>query len=330
MGWTDPPPVIVVAGAQEFKRIREMRKMRKAAQRTKRRIDTIDGSVSGDLGRALSASVWYGDQKSFLVVEKPLSTSLDPVISHWKSGDNTTCLVLYVDGKVRAKSKLEKAIKAHDLPFVNFPEPKSWELEEQAIRFAIREAKSFKKELEKPLAVALVRTVGTKLGIIHHEVWKLATYLDAIGETRIKATHLKGLISVMDEASAYPMVDALGHRNARKMLQVMWRHERTTTDDPTMRVCGLLAASVGLWLHAHALARSGMDPETASRVMGVSPVRMKRSLLPFATNWGEAGLMDLLRTIVDAERAVKTGKLAPWIYLQARLSSVCAARNAAG
>jgi len=330
MGWLNPPPVVAVTGNVGIRCFREIQKARRAAKRKKRRVEYVEGDTA-EVARLLASTVFFSDEKILVIVRDPQKVDLGLILRHHQSNDRTVVLLLHHDGALRSNSKLRKAIEKHGIIHQEYLEPKSWEAEGAAVKFVLKEAKARGKSFAHGDAIpkALVRACGTDLGFLAFEVFKLAALCDARKMDEIQPAHVRGLVSVVHETSVFPVVDALGRADQKELLRLLYSVERTHRD-PTMLVCSVLAANVATWLHVGSLVQAGVDPEEAARTAGVSPVRLRRSLLPAAERWGQPALVALLRSIVEVERAVKSGKLNPWMLLQARLSTACQAVAAAG
>lgn len=328
-GWLKPPPVVAITGNVELLCLREIDKAKKAARQTKRRIEYIDGDTV-EIERLLASSVFFGDENILAIVRSPEKIDLDLISRHAKGKDSSIVLVLHSDGALRSNSKLGKLLDAENILHLKYMEPKPWEVEEKAIAFVVKEAKSRGKTFAiDRIPLAMVRACGTEYGFLAFEVYKLCVYCDALKTTVIQPEHLRGLVSVMHEASVFPITDALASANEAELLRLMYAVERTHRD-PTMLVCGVLASSITSWLHVGSVLKLGMDLDDAARTVGASPARLRKSLLPASERWGEAALIRLLGVITEVERAVKTGKLDPWMLLQTRLAASCRAVRPTG
>jgi DNA polymerase III delta subunit len=329
MGWLKPPPVIAVSGAIEFLRIREIRKAQVAAKRKKRRIEHVRGDDTGEIEKLIAGTVFFSD-KLMIFVTQPSKLKPEFILAHHKSKDTSAVLVLHYEDHLKNNTKFFKLLDSNNIPHLTFASPKPWEVEGRAIKFVMSEAKRRKKVIPEDLARALVATCGDEYGFLSFEVLKLSTYLDALGETEVTRAHLRGLIAVLNEASVFPVVDALAAVNERALLRRMGAMERTHSGDPTMRVCAVLATSVASWLQAVSAVRGGLDSASAAQAIGASPGRMDKVLLPAGKRWGEKEMRKLLKEIAQVERAVKTGRSHPWVLLQSRLAASCRSRRAAG
>lgn len=329
MGWLNPPPVVAVSGPVALLRRREIEKAIRGARRKKRRIEWVSGETA-ELDTLMASTVFFDDEKLLIIISEPDKLDPEKVLAHSQSGDTQAVWVLNYDGTLRKNSKLFKLLQKHSILHMTYSEPEPWKAEGWAVKFLVKEAKAHKKVLPEPLAKAMIRICGTDLGLLSFEMLKLNAYLNALGETEIKPEHVRGTLAVLTEASLFPLVDAVSQANEAAVLKQLANIERTHNGDPTMRVCAMLASSITSWLHAAGELKSGMGAEEAARSVGTSVARMRRSMMPAVSQWGESGLIDLMKVVTGVERAVKTGRANPWMLLQARLAASCRDSRASG
>lgn len=320
-GWNNPPPVLAISGDHTFLVRRELNKALKAAAITGRRVEFVDGEDPDCLEDILTANVFFGE-KIMAIVENPEKLPPGVIEARAKSEAQDVVAVLYHPKKIRAKTKFKAAVDALDT-HIELVKPKPWEEEEHAVSFCVGEAKRRGKNLSEKIATALVKACGTDLGFLSFEVLKLCVYLDSLGEDVVKVPHVKALLSSLHEASAFPVVDALAARDERRLLKSLNAVRRTRTSDPTMLVCALAGSNAVQWLHALTLQKAGVPSNVACTQVGVTSFRFDRSLIPAGKRWGEHGLARLIRGVADVERAVRTGKMHPWIMLESQLVSLC-------
>lgn len=322
MGWDNPPPVIALSGNDEFLREREVQRAIRGAAMSNRLVSYADGKNQSEIESAISGSVFF-DQRQLLVVTNPEKLDPEFVLDHYASGDDSVSLLLLCRGALAANLKLAKALKKGKITHGVFTSPKPWEAEDDAVSFCVLEAKQAGKKLPEPMAKALVKLSGTDKGILSYEVWKLCLRAESEKSSDIQAAYLKGLVSSVSETSVFPVVDAVGARDPKILIKRLRSLDRTSPGDKTMFVCAILTSSILTWIQALSLTNQGFDSGTASQMMGVSPFRFNKSVLPPALRWGEVGLLKLLGDVAAVERGVKTGSLHPWVMLQSRLLESC-------
>jgi len=322
--WTNPPPVLVLSGAVEFLRIRELRKAIAAADRTGRQVEYLRGADREELSSLLSSSGIFFTGKSLVVIEDPEKVDADLVWAHYERGGNATSLVLHVEGSTKPTTALGKLIKK--LPPENvakFAAPKPWEEEQMAVDFLAAEAKSRKLKLDLRLAAGMVQNIGTDLGILSFEMDKIAMLISSEGAGKeISPSHVKATIAGFSELGAMPVVETLGRRDLKGLSRALTNMRRTHAGHPsgaTLKACGLLSHNITTWLHAASLLGQGANTEEIAERIKLHPFVVRKSILPVARRWSEGSLVELLNSIAAVERGVRSGHINPWVEFECAL-----------
>jgi DNA polymerase III delta subunit len=319
--WTNPPPVVVLSGAVEFLRIRELKKAISAADKKGREVQYIAGPDRDSLSGVLSSSGMFFKGTNLVVIEDPEKVDPELVKDHHDRGDNTTSIVLHHVGGIKAKSPLGKLVKSLPPKVVaDFVASKPWEADEQAIQFLAREAKSKKLKLDLRLAAGMVQNIGTDYGILSFEIDKIARLISARGDQpEIKADHVKAVIAGFSELGAMPVVNALGRKDLRGVSRALSNMKRTHAghaSGATLKACALLGHNVATWLHVASLLAQGANTDEISERIKLHPFVVRKNILPVARGWSEGSLVSLLNSIALVERSVKAGHANPWVQLE--------------
>jgi len=200
----------------------------------------------------------------------------------------------------------------------SFPLPAFYKLEEHASGFCVEEAKSRGKSLDPSLASALVRKVGTDLGILSFEIQKASLY--AADSEKILPEHLRVTIAALVETDGSAISEALAAMNAKALLSEMDRFRKSKGADPTIELCGrVLSPTILRWLQAAHLHASGLSPSAAAGSVGSNPWFWEKIVLPAALRWKVAGCSRLLQVIASAQEATFRGSVSPWNLLESGL-----------
>lgn len=319
MSWLDPPPVVLVSGALDFERHREIQKAVAGAARSGRRVEYIKGSDKQQLTRVLGAGSLFKD-KTLVIIHEPEKVDTDLVLKHHKRGSKKICLVLNHEGDVKAKGNLATLAKmlSGDV-HIRFKEIPPWKQGQHAVEFVVAEAKRRKIRLSEKLAEVMVKAAGIDLGILAFEIQKLAALLHDRGEQEVQTTHLRLTLSTLSQVGAIAVADALGAKHPSRLVRALATMRRTHSGDPTMKACGLLARNVTQWLHAAALLRQKAEIEEISARVKLHPYVCKTKVVPVAQKWGEKSLARLLTSLGEIERGVKSGHVNSWVELECAL-----------
>ena len=307
------PPVLVVAGTDEFQRRRLVRKITSTRAREGWSVIPVDAGVSGDVEESLGATSLFG-ANTLLVVSRAEKLSPALLKSQLDDPDPSVVLLLVSDSDKLA-SPLDSVPKAL---VKTFSLPAFYKMEEHATAFCVEEAKSRGKVLDPSLASALVRKVGTDFGILAFEIQKVTLY--AGDAEKILPEHLRATVAALVETDGSAIAEALSVQNSRTLLLEMDRFRKAKGSDPTIELCGrVLSPTVIRWLQAAHLHASGLSPSAAAGSVGANPWFWEKKVLPAALRWRVLGCARLLQVIASAQEATFRGSVSPWNLLEAGL-----------
>ena len=323
MKWSSPPPLAVVSGKQKYLARREVK--RALSVMRDRRVIKVPGDDYGAIQDVISTPSMFDLQDVLLLVEHPEKLpSTDVLIEHVQAGENDIAVILGFEGEAPAKGAFAKLLK--ELPeehHIKFPLPKPWDVAKEAVAFCVREAQELRLSLDAKAAAPLIAVVGTDYGVLAYEIQKAAYFAKSEGRKGIRRQDLGKTVAPVFQHEAFPVVEALGAKDKVRVLRNLGMIERTSKDDPTMKVCGLLGNRISLWIRATHLMSNGYDANDAAGRLGMHAYPFKKDLLPVTKRWSVAALVDLLKGIASVERGVKTGRANPWIQLNTLLLSAC-------
>lgn len=307
------PPVLVVAGSDDFQRRRLVRQIT-----SKRALDgwdvrPVDAGIENEVESVL-ASLALFSANTLLVVTRPEKLDAEVLKSQLDDPDPTLVMLL-----VSETDKLAAPLDAVPKSLIKtFSLPAFYKLGEHASAFAVQEAKSHGKELTPSLAAALVKKVGTDLGVLAFEVQKAALY--AGPELKLTPEHLRATVAALLESDGSAIADALAAQNRKALIFEMDRFRSAKGTDPTIELCGrVLSPTVLRWLQAAHLHASGLSPAAAAGSVGANPWFWERKVLPAALRWKVSGCASLVRIIASAQDGVFRGSISPWGLLQSSL-----------
>lgn len=321
--WDSPPPLAAISGKEGFLRRREARNARLAAEKAGRCVVEIPGDDGVAIEEAITSPPMFATENTTVFIEQPEKVNNPHLLmAHHRAGEDEISVVLLFDGEVPAK--MAKALS--DLPdgvHVKFPSPKPWEVESHAVKFCQAEAKRNRCTMTQKAAVPVVGAVGTDYGVLSFEVLKAATLVRSEGRKEITRADFAKVVAVVFQHEAFPIVRFLGGRDGANVLRSLGLLKRTTREDPTMRVCGLVGSQITVWIQAIGLLKTGYSPDEAAARLGRHPYAFKKDLLPITKRWSVPLLTKLLRGIASVERSVKGGHANPWVDLNALLYRSC-------
>jgi len=233
--WKDPPPAVVITGNENFLREREIRKA--VFQTAKLGRDIIWAESDDDVIDGLSAASTFG--KGALIIVPAKSVLPETVKEVIEDRIPEVCLLLTHTGGISDKG-MEAAAEVNGAFQVQFMIPTGKKaLRELAQRFIRVESDRIigkKKTLDKNLADAIVRAVGTDIGTLSYEILKIATLARAKNLDRVTADHVRALIRPSTGTDLDPLREAIRTRNGPKIAKEMDRIRRNSARDPLMLI----------------------------------------------------------------------------------------------
>lgn len=155
-------------------------------------------------------------------------------------------------------------------------------------------------------AVALLTGfIGPNLRLLDQELEKLATYLGGSGT--IGREEVKRLVSSLQEANIFHMVDALGSRDGRRALTLLRR--LLDENAAPLYLLTMIVRQFRLLLQAQELAAKGATPAEMAREMQ-SPAFVVRKCAQQARNFTPGELRAILAQLLDIDVGIKTGRVA--------------------
>ena len=323
--WKNPPTAVVIAGNQHFLREREIRKAILGAAAQKRSIIWADNDA--DVVDALTMAATFGDTVLVIVPAKKVDAAT--VKDLIEEPLPQSCLLLTHDGPLSDKGleAVEEVSGAFQLQML--VPAKRKDRKSFALKFVKKEADDLlgaKKTLDPRLAEALVRAVGTDVGILAHELVKMAALARARGSTTIKPEYVKSLVRASTDTDLDPLRAALRARNGAKVALEMDRIRRNSAKDPLMLILRSKGGVADLslkWLRTAHLLRKGADASEIAARMGTAAWIVERDLIPAAKRWGVTRLRRLVEDIAHADLGVMLGAPSPMVSCEAALLLGC-------
>ena len=167
---------------------------------------------------------------------------------------------------------------------------------------------------ERTLNLLLEKT-GTDMENIHKECEKLFCYCldkDVITEQDVEAICTKRITSHI-----FDMVEAIANKNQKKALELYY--ELIALKEPPMRILFLIARQFNQLLLVRELQASGADRGTIASKLKVPPF-VAGKLSSQAAVFTKEQLISYVQTCVDAEEAVKTGRMGDRLAVELLIS----------
>ena len=249
---------------------------------------------------------------------------VEPLVSKKKS---PVTFLLVVDGELDEK-KIPSIVPVHGANRLSFSKPKTRKAQHTAaVGFARKEADNIlqsKDVLSPKLASALVKVVGTDLGLVHHEVLKVCTLARSRGVSPITADLMKSTLYRPSGIAMGPVRDALAASDPVAMMKALDRL-KAGVSDPVMlllRAKGAPGRLASMWLQICSLIEEGSSEEEISQRLNIPVWAVKKEVVA-AKRWGSRRLSKLLVSLAEVERGVFSGSPSPWVSCVSTLVGSC-------
>ncbi len=212
----------------------------------------------------------------------------------------STKLVLDESKTLKEGSRLLKAAKAVGAFVRAFPIPTGPELNDWIRRRAQGKGVSI-----APNATALLAAyVGSDTRQLEQELEKLSLY---VGEgATISRADVEQLVTSLQEADIFHMVDALGGRDRRRALRIL--HQFLDEGKHPLYLLTMITRQFRLLLQARELDAQGASPAEMAQQMQVHPFVAKKTLQQ-ALNFRPGDLRAILGQLLDIDVSIKTGQM---------------------
>lgn len=253
---------------------------------------------------------FFADRRLILIENSGLFKSGGEQMAEYLKSPAESVNFLFVETEVDKRSKLFKAVQANGCA-VEFVTQDETTLKRWILQMIKKENKNIS---ERTLNLLLEKT-GTDMENIHKECEKLFCYCldkDVITEQDVEAICTKRITSHI-----FDMVEAIANKNQKKALELYY--ELIALKEPPMRILFLIARQFNQLLLVRELQASGADRGTVASKLKVPPF-VAGKLSSQAAAFTKEQLISYVQTCVDAEEAVKTGRMGDRLAVELLIS----------
>ena len=166
---------------------------------------------------------------------------------------------------------------------------------------------AFKKEgknITKDALELFLEKAGNDMENISNELEKLFGYVQ--GKDSVERTDVEEICTVTTESRIFDMINAIAEKQQKKALDLYY--DLLALKEPPMRILFLVARQFNPMLQIQDLRDQGYDSKTIASRAGIAPFIVRKSLAQ-AGHFTKETLLRAVKDCVDAEEAVKTGRL---------------------
>lgn len=240
----------------------------------------------------------------------------DELADYMKELPDYLCLV-FVEDEVDKRSKMYKAVKSCGR-IGEFARQDEKTLMQWAAGILKREGKNI---TQRDMELLLTMT-GIDMGNLRMELEKLITYTG--DRNVVTRADIQEVCTTQTQNKIFDMVRAVTEKNQKRALDLYY--DLLTLKEPPMRILFLLAKQFRQLLLVKEYTEEGVaQPEMASR-LGV-PSFVVRNIASCAKSYRISELRQAVTDFVDAEEAVKTGRLQDVLSVELLIVKYSSARR---
>lgn len=249
---------------------------------------------------SLSDTMPFFAEKRLILVEDSgfFKGAADELVGYLPQMPDTTCII-FVESEVDKRSKMFKKVKeigyAAEMARQDFGQLAKW-----AGAILAREGK---KITGRTMELFLNMT-GDDMENIRMELEKLISY--TLGRDVITDEDVEAICTVRVTNKIFDMVTAIVNRQTRKAMDLY--EDLLTLKEPPMRILFLIARQFNQILQVKELMAKGMDKGMIASKLKVPPFAAGK-MMPQARTFTREQILSCVNLCVEAEEAVKTGRL---------------------
>ncbi len=249
----------------------------------------------------LAGTMPFFAERRVIIIENSgwLKSGNDQFLALVKAIPDTTYLIL-VEEETDKRSKLYKAVTANGYAAL-------CEMQDEATlrKWVMGLLKKENKLITPDALTLLLDKTGTSMENIRREVEKLVCY--KYYDEGITASDVEELCIVQIQNQIFDMVEAVAQKKQKQALKLYYN--LLALKEAPMKILALIARQFNMLLQVKEMKSKGYHESDIARQTGLNPYYPKKKYIPQAAQFRQAQLETALKACVEAEEAVKTGRM---------------------
>lgn len=232
---------------------------------------------------------------------KDLLTGLNKILEEYRlhyDAENSNAIVFYESSSKLGRTKLAKLLK--ESKFSHNFEPLQGFALNKWIRHEVRNREG---RIHEDAIKELASLVGNDLWVLHNEIDKLIAY---VGEGKIMKDHVQLLVKGKFDDNIFDFVDALGHKNKKKSLQLL--SEQISSGAHPMYLLSMLIRQYRILLGVKEMGGHGRTKKDISLFLGIHPFVVTKAMQQSA-NYTFQELQKIYRELLKIDKSLKSGTI---------------------
>jgi len=249
----------------------------------------------------LAGTMPFFAERRVIIIENSgwLKSGNDQFLALVKAIPDTTYLIL-VEEETDKRSKLYKAVTANGYAAL-------CEMQDEATlrKWVMGLLKKENKLITPDALTLLLDKTGTSMENIRREVEKLVCY--KYYDEGITVSDVEELCIVQIQNQIFDMVEAVAQKKQKQALKLYYN--LLALKEAPMKILALIARQFNMLLQVKEMKTKGYHESDIAKQTGLNPYYLKKKYIPQAAQFKQAQLETALKACVEAEEAVKTGRM---------------------
>ncbi len=249
----------------------------------------------------LAGTMPFFAERRVIIIENSgwLKSGNDQFLALVKAIPDTTYLIL-VEEETDKRSKLYKAVTANGYAAL-------CEIQDEATlrKWVMGLLKKENKLITPDALTLLLDKTGTSMENIRREVEKLVCY--KYYDEGITVSDVEELCIVQIQNQIFDMVEAVAQKKQKQALKLYYN--LLALKEAPMKILALIARQFNMLLQVKEMKTKGYHESDIAKQTGLNPYYLKKKYIPQAAQFKQAQLETALKACVEAEEAVKTGRM---------------------
>ncbi|MCM1025291.1 MAG: DNA polymerase III subunit delta [Roseburia sp.] len=242
---------------------------------------------------------FFAERRVIFVTDSGLFKSGGEQMAEYLTSPAETAFFVFMESEVDKRSKLFKTVQsrgcAAEFPVQDENTLKRW--------IAGVLARDGKKITENTARLILSKT-GADMNNIQTELEKLVCY--CMDREVITDDDVETICTTRISSRIFDMIDAIADKKQRDALELYY--DLLALKEPPMRILFLIARQCNMLLQTKELSSRGHDNRSIAAKVGIPPFAVSKYLRQ-ASRFKASALRNAVRKCVEAEEAVKTGRM---------------------
>lgn len=242
---------------------------------------------------------FFAQRRCIFIADSGLFKSGGEKMAEYLANPCETTFFVFTESEVDKRSKLYKAVQARGYA-AEFAVQDENTLKRWVAGILAREGK---KITESTVQLFLSKT-GSDMENIQMELEKLICY--CLDREVVTAQDVEAVCTIRVSSHIFDLVNAIAAKQQRQALDLYY--DLLALREPPMRILFLIARQCNMLLQVKDLKAKGFDNRAIGSKIGVAPF-IAGKYLSQASRFKASTLQDAVKKCVEAEEAVKTGRM---------------------